>query len=435
MRTEGSIEQHGLVDVLLALGHKARTGILTIQGRDEIIAFAFLNGGIVSADALNQAMEDGLGAALTELGLITESEFAALAAEYQSGGGQVVDLVVERGFVERSQLLDAVRSQTYRLCRQALAWSHGDFKFYRGEEVSYEEGVEPLSPEELLVRAGRDLKVELVPGGVPASDAVFSKGKGAEPSVEAGGPIGEAALATFQLIDGKRSVADLAAETGISEYRTAYLLSLWKRSGTIEESRRSRPKRAPAPTPPEPEAPAETAPAPSRPPRESWVKSWWAGRKEKAGAEPESVPWPSRILGLLLIAMFVGAFWAAPERVLLPFPWQRGLQEDFDRGRAVAALSRLRQANSSHFLLHGRFAEELSELEVGKLLPSSDLEDLDGQPLIYSATEASYVVRSSVSDVPERETFLQETIRGNFLLDPEVEQPSEARRQVLVLLD
>ena len=440
MRTEGSIERHGLAEVLLQLARKGRTGILTIQGRDEIIAFAFLQGGIVSADALNQTMEGGLGQVLSELGLVSEHEFAGLAAEYQAGGGQVVDLLVERGFVERSELLGAVRTQTYKLCRQALGWTQGDFKFYQGEEVSYEEGVEPLTPEELLIRAGRDLEIELLPGGAPPPEAVFRRAKGATGEPGSGGidDLDESAFATFKLINGKRSVADVAAEGGVSEFRVAYLLNRWQAAGMVEpvKGRRAR-RKAPAPAAP---ASAVTAAEPSsaprrrpRKPRESRLKAWWAARKDRP--KPVSLPWPSRLLGILLAALFVGSFAAAPERALLPFPWQGGVQESLDRERSLATLARLRRANSAHFLLHGRFAEELPELAEAGLLPPADLEDLNGRPLLYSATPASYVVSSSADAVNERETFLQETIRGNFLLDPEVEPPPESRRPPLVLLD
>ncbi len=441
MRTEGSIEKGGLSEVLLTLGREGRTGILTIQGRDEIIAFALLKGGIVSADALNQTLEDGLGHVLTELGLISESEFAQLASEYQAGGGQVVDLLVERGYVQRSELLDAVRSQTYALCKQALGWTHGDFKFYQGEEVSYEEGVRPLSPEELLIRAGRDLNLDLLPGGIPNSDSIYRRSKGASPTSEPGtGPddLDEAAFAAFKLVDGKRSVAEISGASGVDEYRLAYLLNRWQSAGMVERTKR-RPARSSSRAPAEPaETPAaapmaRAAKKPKRAPRESRLAAWWSARKDKG--QPDALPWPSRVLGLGLIGLFVASFWIAPERVLLPFPWQRGLQEGFDRERAIAALSKLRRANSAHFLLHGRFAEDLSDLSTGGLLPAADLEGLSGQPLVYSATAASYVVRSSIGMAPERETFLQETIRGNFLLDPEIAPPTESRRPLLVLLD
>ncbi len=432
MRFEGSIEQKGLPEVLLALGRERRTGILTIQGRDEIIAFAFLKGGIVSADALNQTMEDGLGQVLGQIGLVGEAEFAGLAAEYQAGGGQVVDLLVERGFVQRPELLDAVRTHTYQLCRQALAWTQGDYKFYQGEEVSYEEGVEPLSPEELLVRVSRDLDLELLPGGVPPGDAIYRRSKdpaAAEGPAAAGGlgELDQEAFAAFKLIDGRRSLEELAADSGLSPFRMAYLLSRWERAGMVERS-----KRPPAPRPPAPKLPVKPSPKP----KPSRLSGWWAARGAgKAKPQPEATPWPGRILGLAFAALFIASFLVDPSRVLLPFPWQRGLLETLERERASAALSRLRQANSAYFLLHGRFAEELSDLAASRLLAAADLEDENGRSLAYSATAASYVVRTSPLSESEQETVLQETIRGNFLLDPELEQPTVSRRPLLVLLD
>lgn len=431
MRTEGSIERKGLPELLLGLGREGGTGILTIQGSDDIIAFAFLEGGIVSADALNQTMEDGLGQVLAEEGLCGADDFAHLASEYQSGGGQVVDLLVERGFVDRPQLLEAVRTHTYQLCRRALGWTEGEFKFYRGDEVSYEEGVSPISPEELLIRAGRDLDRELLPGGAPPSDMTYRRKKGAEPSAgaaAAGGldELDEEVLAAFKLIDGKLPVAELAERSGVAEYRMAYLLHRWEAAGMVEPAGRQKPRRKPAKSP-------EPAPPPKAPaPRESVVRSWFAPAK---GKRREAQVWPSRVLGLLFLASIAISFYSTPSSMLLPFPWQRGLQESLDRERTSAVLSLLRRANGAHFLLHGRFAEDLADLTGAGLLHSADLEDERGRPLAYSATEASYVVRSSIGVETEREALLQETIRGNFLLDPELELPAESRRPLLVLLD
>ncbi len=191
---EGNLQERKLGDVLLTLGRQARTGILTIQGEQEIIAFSFLEGSIVSADALNQSLEDGLGEVLSSLGLVSAEQFAGLAAEYQAGGGRVLDLLVERGFLNREQLLEALRQHNYRLCLQALAWTSGEFKFYQGEEVAHEEGVRSLPVEELLVRASRGGEAVPLPGPVPESSAVFGRARSAFETGKAGSRGGESSL-------------------------------------------------------------------------------------------------------------------------------------------------------------------------------------------------------------------------------------------------
>ncbi len=433
MKFEGGIDREELPQALLDLAEERGTGILTIQGKNDIIAFAFLEGGVVSADALNQTMEDGLGQVLAEEGYCSPEEFAQLASEYQSGGGQVVELLVERGFVDRSQLLAAVRTHTYTLCRRALEWTEGEFKFYRGEEVSYEDGVEPIAPAELLIRVGREFDRDLLPGGAPTDDTVYRRSQGGSGSAEAGAAGGfdeldESAFDAYKAITGKLSLAELAETSGLPEYRVAYLLHRWEQAGLVETAgRRARKK----PKKPKKAVLDEVEEAP-QPKRESL---WRRLLKPLPLVQGEPQTWPARLLALAFLGAVLSGFFASPSRTLLPFPWQEGLLENLERERTSADLAVLRRANEVHFLLHGRFAEKLSELQATGLVEESVLTDGAGAFLDYSASDSSYLVRSSAIEDVERGALLQAAIRGNFLLDPELEPPQSSRGPLLVLLD
>ncbi|HSK78557.1 MAG TPA: DUF4388 domain-containing protein, partial [Thermoanaerobaculia bacterium] len=153
MAVEGTLDLFKLPEILQLISQQQKTGILTVQGQQDIVAISFLNGRIVAADALNQTLEQGLADVLVREGLLSAPEFARASAEHQSSGARLLDVLVERRFVERPQLLHALRLQTYRLLQQLLRWSEGDFKFYSGDEVSYEEGFQPISVEDLLINS------------------------------------------------------------------------------------------------------------------------------------------------------------------------------------------------------------------------------------------------------------------------------------------
>src|SRR5436305_10684307 len=154
MAVEGTLDLFKLPEILQLVSQQRKTGILTVQGQQDIVAISFLNGRIVAADALNQTLEEGLSQILLKEGMISAPDLARAVSEHQASGGRLIDLLVERRYVERSQILEALRLQTYRLLEQLLRWSQGDFKFYSGDEVSYEEGFVPISVEELLINAG-----------------------------------------------------------------------------------------------------------------------------------------------------------------------------------------------------------------------------------------------------------------------------------------
>ena len=84
---EGILQEGALYRALIELAGDSSTGILTVQGEEEIIAFSLLEGEIVSADALNQTLEEALGELLVRRQLVAADDFGGLAAEYQAGGG------------------------------------------------------------------------------------------------------------------------------------------------------------------------------------------------------------------------------------------------------------------------------------------------------------------------------------------------------------
>ena len=57
--------------------------------------------------------------------MISAPDLARAASEHQASGGRLIDLLVERRFIERAQLLEALRLQTYRLLEQLLQLEPG----------------------------------------------------------------------------------------------------------------------------------------------------------------------------------------------------------------------------------------------------------------------------------------------------------------------
>ncbi len=174
MRVEGSLGAEPLGDVLRRIGTGRFTGILTLQGEEDILGVTFLEGEIVSVDAVNQAPEEAVGRLLVERGLLTREALATLLAEQGAGGVRMQDLLLEQGLVEPEELADVVREKSLRLCGQALAWQRGRFRFYPNDEVAYEPGMLPIGVEELLSQP--------VPAPVPPARPSPPVGDGGAPA-------------------------------------------------------------------------------------------------------------------------------------------------------------------------------------------------------------------------------------------------------------
>ena len=483
MAIEGSLETFQLPEILQMISAQRKTGILTVQGESDIVAISFKDGHVVAADALNQTVEEGLGQILASQGLVSPRDFAAVSAEHDGGGKRLLDLLLERGLVERGQLLEALRLQTYRLLLSLLRWDQGDFKFYSGEEVAFEEGFYAISIEELLIRSLTDLgddsqvdgppdlatAYERVPG-VPAIRYVGQEGAGVPEGT--GLWIASEDRPLVDRLDGKTPAGKLAEETGVGHYRALFTLYKLLRAGAVRPvvtkgaatappsaavraatasspaphpvspPSYAPPKPAPAPAPVS--AAASSAPAEALPDVEEAPAPAASGRVRKMvlprDAAP-SRPSPLAVVAPRLAALFVGIVvfaspWLAPRLLLLPYPWQDTARSTLERNQRSAQYLQIDRAARTFFLLEGHYPDGLQELVTLNLLTPLTLSDPAGRRLAYSAENLAYELQPVEGGAPLPELGVREAITGDFLLDPDfLDLPEKSERPPLVLLD
>lgn len=445
MALEGDLRVFRLPDILQVISQQQKTGILTVQGDQDILAVSFLRGDIVAADALNQNFETGLGEVLASQGLVRPESLSRLFDEQKSSGMRLADFLVDRGVLTREALLEALRQLTYRLLLQVLRWRQGEFKFYSGEEVSYEEGIAPLPVAEVLMRSLGDLMGEgtlsgTLPHGFVAYErtttarAVKVIGIDGTPPPDGGAEQWVSADEHLLLaeLDGERTADQVAKKTGLGEYKTLYGLFRLLQTGLAR----------PAGTGEEPAATGETeapprAEAPARPaPRLVREKEIELPREESPGRDL----WTARLLAasaaLLVGVLFVLVAWR-PSGLLLPFPWLREERAAFDRQQRVARTLVIDRAARTHFLLEGKYPDRLGELVDRGLLQRRHLIDPDGRRYGYRADAISYVLEAtSSSTLPIQAAAISETISGDFVVDPEFFQGLRENEGIpLILLD
>ena len=458
MSVEGSLDSFRLSDILQIVAHQRKTGILTVQGESDIVAISFLRGQVVAADALTRTVEDGLGDVLVRQGLLARDYFDAVATRNQAGAGRLIDLLVEGGRVGRPALLAALREQTQTVLLELLDWQQGEFKFYSGDEVSFEDGFVPISIEELLLR-----HLEVLEGpaaAVPGDDAVHQRVE--PPPREIRERLGEPRpgdeeqedvlwlspeeMQVWERVDGQATTAELVAATALNPHKVRLALHRLLKAGALALV-------GPPGAPDEEAAPA--APAAKEPPsRPSWPFAAIAPASPSSSLRPIAIGpapveprrprrgqperWVAAGLGVALAISSGAALWTAPEHLLFPFPWQAAERSAQVGTELDAAYLKIDRAAKTFFLLTGRFPDRLERLTDLGLLGVGDLAGPDGRRLAYQVSEESYTVAPAAggAEAADAANVVSEAITGNFLLDPELlSTPVPTTEPPLVLLD
>ncbi|HSL84415.1 MAG TPA: DUF4388 domain-containing protein [Thermoanaerobaculia bacterium] len=461
MAVEGSLDLFRLPEILQVISHQGKTGILTVQGADDIIAVSFLEGRIVAADALNETTEEGLGAVLVEEGRVPTDVLRRLVARSETEGVRLADLLVGEGRVDRDELLEALRLQTLRLLLSLLDWREGEFKFYGGDEVSYEEGFRAIGVDELLLRALED-GGGAVTRDVPVPESRLRRLDASRPVRvrqpaslnELPPPPSEEDSAVWltpeeervlSAVGPGRTVEEVARQAAVPTDRARYVLFRLTREGLVAPA-------APAAAASSPERRPQPAAAPAPAPRERPGRSVEAPAavlddEEEPAARPAARSLAAPLAGavaLLAAVLLLVAAAAGPVAFLLPFPWLGEERASVHATRDSARLLELDLAAKTFFLLRGRFPDDLQELVDLGLLRAEDVADSRGRRLAFEPREGSYVLRPLVAGgahgAPgaEPEEAFREGVAGNFLLDPEFLAGSHAATGTeppLVLLD
>ncbi|HYS06304.1 MAG TPA: DUF4388 domain-containing protein [Candidatus Dormibacteraeota bacterium] len=264
MALKGTLKDFSLADIFQLIGIQHKTGVLTLKSDKEVVTVSFVEGNVVSADALHRRLEDRIGTVLVKSGRITEAQLQEALRIQKSTLKRMGNILVENKFIDPNILREALQIQISHMVHRLFRWRDGEYDFSQEERVDYDkEHVVPMSAESILMEGARILdEWPMIEKGIRSFSAVYRHA-----NVEiAAAPKGAAATAgkddaaraitlsdeerkVYQLVDGHRTVQEIVERCSLSEFDTCRLLYELIGRQLLEEVKSVGPRTAPAASP------------------------------------------------------------------------------------------------------------------------------------------------------------------------------------------
>ena len=376
MGLEGTLRAFSLSDIFQVLGMQRKSGVLTVEDRDDTITISFLGGQIVSAESKKHRQENQIGKLLLRAGRLNEGDLAR-ALELQKETRQRLGfLMIRERMVSPEDLKDSLRLQIFRTLQRAFQLTDGNFRFSQEGQIEYDaDHMAPVPTESVLMELAQ-IHDELprLKQKIRGNEIVFRRAEGKESLhlVDTRGETGEGALPasrseqeTWKWVDGRRTVGQILENAFLSEFDGMKGLAELLERKLIVEGRVTEPEPA-ALLPPEQPASEAVPFAPVE-----------RGAAFSAGA-----------IALWVAVLAVGALgiWRIPRNpwnVLLR-PWSESSPFAlFTKSVSLDRLSAVERAVRVYYDASGRYPRNLQELTNSGVLDENAVWDPWGRSYRY----------------------------------------------------
>ena len=235
MAIEGPLRELGIHDVFQLLDLSRKTGALRVTSelRHNEGTVYFDNGVVASAEI--RSNPHPLGAMLLRTGKIAEADLERARDMQQRLGDKrrLGEILVSLGVITQREVERQVRFQIEEVVFEVMSWNEGYFSFNEQPQTTFPNEVSVRIPVEALLMEGarRIDEWSRIENRIPHIGVVPSLA----PAPEAGGELDllPPEWEVLALIDGARSVRDLASELGRSDFEVAKTLFGLESAGVI----------------------------------------------------------------------------------------------------------------------------------------------------------------------------------------------------------
>ena len=209
MPLKGDIKTFPLSAVGRMLNSEKKTGVLKVTSGGYSTSIYFERGGIVFIDG-DMSKDLSLGSLLKAVNAISEDDIQKSLEIARSIGKRLGVVMIEQGYISQERLINILNYQFKEAIVEVLSWDEGEFTYSDGLDGYIEDIRLEIDPIRLVAEAQkwkeyRDL--------IPNDKVVFQIKDGAQRSKTLST---DGIQRVMLLIDGKRNVSQIIAESGLS---------------------------------------------------------------------------------------------------------------------------------------------------------------------------------------------------------------------------
>jgi hypothetical protein len=178
----GTLEDFGIAEILQLIGQQAKSGVLHLESRDDVIHIAIADGSVVRAESAGRKARERLGNMLVRAGIVSEEALARALEEQKRSLRRLGDVLVAMGLVSQADLREMTALQTTETIYRLFHWKSGTYEFEPGDVEWDRETVAPLRAESVLMEGFRRVdEWPLVHRRITSTAMTFERLKEPEP--------------------------------------------------------------------------------------------------------------------------------------------------------------------------------------------------------------------------------------------------------------
>ncbi len=207
-----------LVTLIQSIYFDKKTGVLYLTKEKEEAAIGFEGGYVVASYIIRKGEFETLPRYLVLSGRIEENLVKELEKESQKRGVGVEEILLEEGIIDKEELERIIIFKIEEVIDEILTWKEGGFNFVSGDSIyKFSKIKVKIDPQYLLMEGiRRQEEISKMRKKIPSDDLIPFPKDIPEIDIE----LSKEEIKVLELVDGERSVSEIAEKSGIGRFKT-----------------------------------------------------------------------------------------------------------------------------------------------------------------------------------------------------------------------